>query len=172
MKAMCRKALVNKACQWYWKTLQGDWGQAHQIMVVGDHYGEVAYTENFCCSDKQNRYLDESTILILLKEANGELTRETKTGDKHHPTNSVKRIKRRRKYLKKLTKGIYQSNTGALYYAKTTVPQISKNGQILQKRKRENFKLASKDLKKAEAEVERRFGEPLLNRNDSPKSCD
>ena len=160
-KAINRKLAVNKACQWYWKVLQGEWGQAHQILTVGDHYGEVFYSENFSCSDKRHRYLDEATILLLLKEAGGELVREESTGDRHHPTNSVKRVKRRRKYLTKVADGIYKSPaSGTLYYAKTTVPQISENGVIKQKRKRENFKLQSKSIEKALKEIERKFGEP------------
>jgi hypothetical protein len=138
--------------------LKGAWGQAHQILTIGDHYGEVRYNEDFSCSDKAHRYLDEATVLLLLKEADGELEREKRLGDKHHPTNPVKRSKRRRKYLHKVAHSIYQSpSSGILYFAQTTVPQISKDGAIVQKRKRENFKLVSKDLNKAAEEIERRF---------------
>ena len=172
-KTFTRKRAVNQACQWYWKTLKGVWGQAHVIMTVGDHYGEVRYSENFSCADKAHRYLDESTILLLLKESDGELIRVNTIGEKHHPTNSVKRVKRRRVYLQQVAENIYQHpRTKVMYYAQTVVSQKTSEGKILQKRKRENFKLTSKDLEKAHKEIERRFGEAPALTNDSPNPFD
>lgn len=168
-----RKKAVNKACQWYWKELKGIWGQAHVIMTVSDNYSEVKYSENFSCADKANRYLDESTILLLLNAANGELKREESVGDRHHPTNSVKRTKRRRIYLQQIAENIYQHpNTKVIYYAQTVVSQKTADGKVTRKRKRENFKLASKDLDKAYKEIERRFGESPALTNDSPNPFD
>jgi hypothetical protein len=168
-----RKKAVNDACQWYWKALKGNWGQAHVVMTLGDHYKEVRYNEDFSCADKSHRYLDESTILLLLKEANGELMREESVGAKHHPTNSVRRIKRRRVYLQQLEENIYQHpTTRVMYYAATVVSQKTANGKVTQRRKRENFKLASKDLDKAHKEIERRFEESPALTNDSPNPFD
>ena len=172
-RSFTRKKAVNKFCQWYWKELKGVWGQAHTIMTVSDYYNEVRYSDNFSCADKANRYLDESTILLLLKEANGELAREESVGEKHHPTNSVKRVKRRRIYLQQIAENIYQHpNTKVMYYARTVVPQKTEDGKVIQKRKRENFKLVSKDLDKAYKEIERRFGESPAYANDSPNPFD
>ena len=132
--AFTRKKAVNKACQWYWKELKGIWGQAHTIMTVSDSYSEVRYSDNFSCADKANRYLDESTILLLLKEADGDLVREASVGEKHHPTNSVKRTKRRRIYLQQIAENIYQHpNTKVMYYAQTVVPQWTIEGKVIQK---------------------------------------
>ena len=167
--AFTRKKAVDKVCQWYWKELKGLWGQAHTILTVSDDYQEVYYSDNFSCADKGNRYLDESTILLLLKDSNGELLREESVGEKHHPTNSVKRAKRRRIYLQQVADNIYQHpNTKVMYYAQTVVPQKTKNGKVVQKRKRENFKLVAKSLDKAYKEIERRFGESPQEANDSP----
>ena len=169
LQALTREKAVNSICQWYWKVFKGTWGQAHQILTVSDPYSEVRYTENFSCAEKMNRYLDEHTILLLLKESNGELIREIVAGEKHHPTNSVRRVKRRRKYLKKIAHNLYQHpTTHMLYYAATVVPQKSLNGKIIQKRKRENFKLNSKDMDKAHKEIERRFGRSSTLADDLP----
>lgn len=157
--ALSRKKAVDKCCQWYWKELKGAWGQAHAILTVSDHCGEVRYGDDFSCADKTNRYLDEDTIVRLLEESNGELARVESTGERHHPTNSVKRTKRRRTSLRQVADNVYQHpNTKVMYYARTTVPQKTKDGKVLRKRKRENVKLASKELGKALKEIERRFG--------------
>ena len=49
-----------------------------------------------------------------------------------------------------------QSPAGTIYYRMTAVPQHSKNGKIIQRRKVKNVKLASKTLEKALREVTRR----------------
>jgi hypothetical protein len=99
--------------------------------------------------------------------------REESVGAKHHPTNSVRRIKRRRVYLQQLEENIYQHpTTRVMYYAATVVSQKTANGKVTQRRKRENFKLASKDLDKAHKEIERRFEESPALTNDSPNPFD
>jgi hypothetical protein len=49
-----------------------------------------------------------------------------------------------------------QTPAGTIYYRVTAVPQYSKNGKIIQRRKVKNVKLASKTLEKALREISRR----------------
>jgi hypothetical protein len=148
--ALCRRDAVNKACQWYWKHYKSKWGQANQIMIIEDPYDEVRYSEEFSCSDKANRYLSEQTLESLIQDSNGELIKEEEEGCKNHPTNSVKRVKRRRKYHERIGVNLYKSpSTETLFYVTTD----RKNG----KRIRHSHKLASKDVDKAINEIERRF---------------
>jgi len=149
--ANSRGKAVYNACQWYWKEYKGAWGQINDIMTINDPYDEVRYSDTFSCSDRKNRYLNTETIEKIIKDSDGQLTKEESTGDKHHPPNSVKRVKRRRKYNVRVGKNLYQSpSTRTLYYVTT---EISKNG----KRVRKNNKLVTKDLEKAEREIDRRF---------------
>ena len=149
--AVNREKAVFKACQWYWKDYKGSWGQINNIMTMSDPLGEVYYSDEFSCSDRGNRYLNEETIEKLIDSSNGELEREESEGGKHHPSNSVKRVKRRRKYNVRVGKNLYQSpSTKTLYYITT---ELSRNG----KRVRRNNKLLTKDLAKAKKEIERKF---------------
>ena len=149
--AVSREKAVYSACQWYWKEYKGEWGQINNIMTMNDPRMEVHYSESFSCSDRGNRYLDEETIQRVLRESNGQLEKESSEGGRHHPANSVKRIKRRRKYNKRVGKNLYQSpSTGTLYFVTT---ELSKNG----KRVRRNNKLVTKDIEKSKREIERRF---------------
>ena len=148
-----REAAVYAACQWYWEEYKGAWGQINDIMVVADPLEEIKYDDNFACSSRSSRYLDEETIKRLIKEAKGELIREAKDeGKRHHPKNPLKRVKRRRIKPKKIGTNLYQSSTGVMSYI--TVYR-SKNG----KRCRKSNKLASQTLEKAKQEIERRFAD-------------
>ena len=153
--ATSRGKAVYNACQWHWKEYRGAWGQINDIMTVDDPSGEVKYSDTFSCSDRGNRYLDEDTIEKVVEDSGGQLVKEDSSGDKHHPPNSVKRVKRRRKYNVRVGKNLYQSpSTRTLYYVTT---ELSKNG----KRIRKNNKLVTKDLEKAEKEIARRFPEEI-----------
>ena len=146
-----REKAVYKACQWYWDNYKGAWGQINDIMVVNDPCEEVKYGDDFSCSSRSSRYLDESTIDRLIAESKGELIRENKEGKKHHPRNPLKRVKRRRIKPKLVGTNLYQSSSGVMFYVTT---YISKNG----KRCRKENKLLSRTLEKAQKEIERRFG--------------
>ena len=147
-----RGKAVHKFCQQYWEEYKGSLGQANDILVVDDPYGEVRYNDSFSCSARKHRYLDEATIERVLKESNGELEREIRESTAHHPRNPLKRKKRRRKPMERLDTNLYRSSTGVLFYV--TVYR-SKNGR----RCRKNNRLLSKDLDKAKREVAQRFGE-------------
>ena len=160
-----RKKATYGICQWYWECMKGAWGQASDIMTISDSFEEVNYGSKFSCADRKNNYLDADTIARVIEQSNGELAIDDREGTKHHPKNSLKRIKRRRVYPERVLDNLYMHpNTGVYYYRHTVVPQWSeegthgKPGKILQKRKVENFKLASRDTTKAVKEVERRFG--------------
>ena len=146
-----REKAVYKACQWYWDNYKGAWGQINDIMVVNDPCEEVKYGDDFACSSRSSRYLDEPTIRRLIEESDGELTREVKEGKKHHPKNPLKRVRRRRLKPKLVGTNLYQASSGAMYYVTT---YRSKNG----KRCRKENKLASRTIEKAEREIQRRFG--------------
>jgi hypothetical protein len=159
--ANCRRRAVQKAVQWYWKEFKGILGGAHKVMTVDDSYGEVVYDEDFACNDLGNKYLDDETIEHLIDESNEELVRDDSEGTEHHPPNSVKRVKRRRKHSVVIAPRLTQTPAGTIYYRMTEVPQVSKDGK-LQRRKVKNVKLASKTLEKALREIERR----KLDRHD------
>ncbi|MDE0577676.1 MAG: hypothetical protein OSB39_12065 [Opitutales bacterium] len=154
--ANCRKRAVQKAVQWFWKEFKGALGSVHKTMIVDDSYGEVVYNEDFACNDLGNKYLSEETIARIIEESDGELFRDVSEGSEHHPPNSVKRAKRRRKQSNVIAPCMTQSPAGTIYYRMTSVPQYSKNGKIIQRRKVKNVKLASKTLEKALREVTRR----------------
>ena len=153
--AMNRERAVWKAAQWYWKEYKGALGQLNEIMVLNDPMHEVVYDDDFDCGDRGNRYLDSSSLERLLKDSNGELELESKESTKHHPANSVKRKKRRRKFNERVGVNLYRSaGTGVLYYVTT---YFNKNN----KRLRKNNKLVSKCLVKAQKEIERKFGKTV-----------
>ena len=148
-----RENAVYAACQWYWETYKGAWGQINDIMVVDDPAEEIRYDDKFSCASRSSRYLDETTIERLIKESNGDLVREIKKeGMKHHPKNPLKRVKRRRIKPVRVGNNLYQSPTTRNMIYITTY--ISKNG----KRCRKENKLASRTIEKAEREIQRRFG--------------
>ena len=61
---------------------------------------------------------------------------------------------------------LLQSPGGTIYYRMTEVPQVSKDGKLIQRRKVKNVKLASKTLEKALREIERR----RLDRHDKAET--
>ena len=154
--ANCRKQAVHKAVQWYWKEFKGLIGPAHKVMEVDDPYGEVIYDDDFACNDLQNKYLDPSTLDGVIEASDGDLIRDEREGTEHHPPNSVRRVKRRRKQNFVIAPRFLQSPGGTIYYRKTENPQASKDGKVVSRRKVRNVKLASKTLDKALREVERR----------------
>ena len=154
VEATDRGKAIFKVCQKYWGDYKGILGQANDILTVNDPFLEVQYDDSFSCSDRKHRYLDEETIERLLKESKGELERETRESSHHHPRNPLKRKKRRRHPMQRIGTNLYKSHTGTLFYV--TVYR-NKNG----KRCRKNNKLLAKSLDKAQAEIARRFGDPV-----------
>jgi hypothetical protein len=154
--ANCRKRAVQKAVQWFWKEFKGALGSVHKTMTVDDPHGEVVYNEGFACNDLGHKYLSEETVDRVIEESDGELFRDLTEGSENHPPNSVKRAKRRRKQSNVIAPRMTQSPAGTIYYRTTMVPQYSKDGKIIQRRKVKNVKLASKTLNKALREVSRR----------------
>ena len=147
-----RKKAVQQAVQWFWKDFKGVLGPAHKVMTINDHYDEVVYNDDFACNDLRNKYLDETALLNLLEQANGDLARDENEGSEKHPPNSVKRTKRRRKSNKQLTTRLSQTPGGTIYYKMTSISEKSKNARP----KLKMIKLSSKCLEKAIREVERR----------------
>jgi hypothetical protein len=154
--ANCRKRAVQKAVQWFWKEFKGALGSVHKTMTVDDPHGEVVYNEGFACNDLGHKYLSEETVDRVIEESDGELFRDLTEGSENHPPNSVNRAKRRRKQSNVISPRMTQSPAGTIYYRTTMVPQYSKDGKIIQRRKVKNVKLASKTLNKALREVSRR----------------
>ena len=154
--ANCRKKAVHKAVQWYWKEFKGLIGSAHKVMSVNDPYGEVIYDEDFACNFLGHKYLDDVTIEHVLEASDGDLVRDEREGTEHHPPNSVRRVKRRRKQNVALAPRLMQSPGGTIYYRATVTPQVSNGGELVRRRKVCNVKLASKSLEKALREVKRR----------------
>jgi len=154
--ANCRRNAVHKAVQWYWKEFKGLIGPAHKVMHVNDPYGEVVYDEDFACNELGNKYLDEATIEGIIESSDGALARDDREGTEHHPPNSLRRIKRRRKQNVLLAPRILQSPGGTIYYRMTESSQISQEGKVINRRKVRNVKLASKSLEKALREIDRR----------------
>ena len=154
--ANCRKRAVQKAVQWFWKEFKGVLGSVHKTMIVDDPHGEVVYDEGFACNDLCNKYLCEETIARIIEESDGELIKDVSEGSENHPPNSVKRAKRRRKLSNVIAPRMTQTPAGTIYYRTTVVPQCSKNGKIIQRRKVKIVKLASKTLEKALREISRR----------------
>ncbi|MBT3666652.1 MAG: hypothetical protein HN548_04170 [Opitutae bacterium] len=147
-----RKKAVQQAVQWFWKDFKGVLGSAHKVMTINDPYDEVVYDDDFACNDLGNKYLDETALLNLLEQANGDLARDQNEGSEKHPPNSVKRTKRRRKSNKQLTSRLSQTPGGTIYYKMTSISEKSKNTRP----KMKMVKLSSKCLDKAIREVERR----------------
>lgn len=152
----CRKKAVHKAAQWYWKEFKGLIGPAHKVMEVDDPYGEVNYDHDFACNDLGNKYLDQPTLESVIEASDGDLIRDEREGTEHHPPNSVKRVKRRRKQNVVIAPRLLQSPGGTIYYRKTEIPQVSKDGKVVSRRRVCSVKLASKTLRKALREIERR----------------
>mgnify|MGYP003642465060 CR=1 FL=1 len=160
-----RDAAVHGICQWYWEVLKGSWGQASNVLVISDPFQEVTFSDDFVCASRANNYLDEETKLRVVLESNNVLAIEDKVGTKHHPANSLKRLKRRRVYHVRVAESLYKHpNAGTYYYRRTVTPQLStggtqgKPGNLKQRRKVENVRLTAKSKNKAITEVWRRFG--------------
>jgi hypothetical protein len=155
-RAPGRKEAVQKIVQWFWKKLKGEVGSAHKVLTVNDPYDEVLYGPKFSCNDPLNKYLDNDTISKVIKFSNGKLIRDKREGSVHHPPNSVRRIRRRRKYNKKIAPRISVSSSGALYYRVTLIPQISGEGVIIQKRKIQNVRLDAREIMDTANEINER----------------
>ncbi len=107
-----RREAVKKTVQWFWKNFKGAIGSAHNVITINDPYNEVYYSSTFSCADPINKYLDNETITRFIQTSDGKLTKDNRKGTPHHPPNSLKRVKRRRKYHKTIATKISISSTG------------------------------------------------------------
>ena len=164
-RATDRGHAVRRVVQWFWKQFKGEIGFAHNVLTVYDIYSEVHYCSTFSCNDPLNKYLDDVTLRRLIRESKGKLERDDRIGKAHHPPNSVRRVKRRRKYHKTLFPRISISSTGALYYRVTLIPQISSESIIIQKRKIQNVRLKARTLEEAKLEISKRGLDTLNDSN-------
>jgi hypothetical protein len=153
IRAGDRKEAVRKTVQWFWKQFKGSIGEAHNVLTINDPYDEVVYSKKFSCADPANKYLDDETIEKVITGSGGKLMKETRQGTPHHPPNSLRRVKRRRKYHRTVAPRISISSSGAYYFRLTLRSQVSKKGEILQKRKIQNLRLRARNLEDAEREV-------------------
>lgn len=151
-----RREAVRKIVQWFWKNFKGGIGPVHKVLVINDPYEEVHYSPGFSCADPLNKYLGPRALKRVIRESGGKVVRDEREGSVHHPPNSVRRVKRRRKYHRRIAHRISVSSTGAFYYRVTLIPQISKRGVIVQKRKIQNVRLKARNLEDAKAEISRR----------------
>lgn len=153
LEAENRGQAVHKAQLWYWDTHHGSLGPAHKVLVVNDPHEEVHYGPNFNCGVKANRLLSEEVIVRVLAEANGELVRDDRPWNKHHPPGSVRRVKRRRDFGRFILPNIRQMANGRLYYRVTLVSQRTKNGRRYRKRKYRDIPLCASVLFEAVDEI-------------------
>ena len=151
-----RATAVHKTQLWYWATYKGSLGRAHEVLTVSDPANEVVYDETFNCADKRNRLLPKNIIERVIAESEGELMRDERNGAPHHPTGSVRRVKRRRDFGRFIAPNIRQMKGGLLYYRVVTSPQVSKKGKIIRKRKHANIRLAARTLPEAIEEIRAR----------------
>ncbi len=156
IRAETRKEAVKNALLWFWYHYRGELGPAKNTLTVSDPRHEVSYSNTFSCYSKENRYLEDETIERLIRESCGELERDNRLGQKNHRPGCLKRIKRRRKYWKCIAPTIYQSESGVLYYRFISQAQISKSGNILQKRRCKIIRLWSKTVPHALHEIRMR----------------
>lgn len=152
-----RGRAVHQAQLWYWAKYRGALGPAHRVLVVNDPYEEVRYSITFNCGSKTNRLLDEATTVRVLQEAGGELTRDERPDNPHNPPGSVRRVKRRRDFGRFIASNIRQMRNGVLYYRVTRVPQKTRNGRRLRKRKCYDVRLEARTVLDALDEIERRM---------------
>jgi len=160
-----RREAVRKIVQWFWKSFKGNIGPAHKVLTINDPYEEVCYGPRFSCADPLNKYLGPRALRRVIKESGGKIVRDERKGAEHHPPNSVRRVKRRRKYHRRVAPRISESSTGALYYRVTLIPQISHEGVIVQKRKVQNIRLRALTLEDAQAEISERGLDALNDAN-------
>jgi len=164
-RASGRKTAVQKIVQWFWKNFKGEVGLAHKVLTINDPYNEVVYGAGFLCNDPLNKYLDKETTVRVIKLSNGKLMQEEREGSIHHPPNSVKRVKRRRKYNRNIAPRVSISSTGTLYYRITLIPQISREGMIIQKRKIQNIRLDAREVDDALKEITERGLDQINEKN-------
>ncbi|MDO8620149.1 MAG: hypothetical protein Q7R64_02270 [bacterium] len=161
VEAKSRAGAVTKIKRWIYGNFDGALGKLHVILTVADPSTEVRYSPAFKCGVVGNRFLDEVTIERVLAEANGELVRDTREGDEHHPPCSVIRAKRRRCFPKKILPCIVHKKnlTGRGWhfaYRLIQAPQVTENGVVVSRRKVKLVPLAARTLEQAVREVEAR----------------
>ncbi len=165
-----RKTAVQKMLLWFWEEYKGKYGPASEVLTVGDPYNEVVFSGEFNCSHKANNYLDEPTLTRVIAEFEGTLMRETALGTKHHPRRSLRRKNRRRKYRRTVAPNIQESSTGRFYYRIIVVPQKSRRGEVLVKRKMKEEKLKAKTLPEAIEEIQEKGLKRISEENTARKN--
>lgn len=156
IEAPNRGTAVHKAQLHFWYTYHGRIGTSDQAIVVDDPNNEVCYSDTFKCKDKKNILLPEDIIIRLLKQAHGELIRDTRIGSPHNPRGSVRRFKRRRDFGKFIAPSVRQMKNGKLYYRINTQSQSVHNGRRYRKRKYRDLPLVSQTLADAVEEIKMR----------------
>ncbi len=151
-----RRHAVTIALNWFWVHFGQDLGQAQTLLTIDDPYYEIIYGTFFHCRAREYCYLDDETISHLLEEARGELVRETRLRNSHHPYGSVRRVKRRRKLPFRVAPCVYADANNTFFYRYTYVPQHSRNGKFIRHRKVRFLRLAAHDLLSAIKEVKNR----------------
>lgn len=160
-----RRVAVRKALQWFSTRFNGSVGPAWKVLTLDDPGNEVAYDEDFSCSDLRNKLLPEDVIQRLLAASNGELVRDTRSAWLGHPLCAVRRTKRRVKFkAKAIAPCIYQNACGTIFYRITQQPQISRSGVVLNKRKTRLVRLEARTLPAAIKEIRDR-GLPALHQS-------
>ncbi len=162
LEAPDRGKAVHQAQLWYWAKYHGALGPVHTVLKVNDPYEEVRYGPAFNCGAKLNRLLPEQIIERILKEANGELMRDTRPWRSHHQPSSVRRVKRRRDFGRFILPNLRQMKNGLLYYRVTLAAQKVTKGRRYRKRKYRDIRLAVSSPIEAPREIEER-GLHLIN---------
>ena len=156
LSAPSRGKAVHQVQLWYWDQYRGAVGPAHEVLRVNDPHAEVRYGPDFNCGAKTNRLLPEPVIVQLLKEAKGELARDTRLWRPHHPPGSVRRVKRRRDFGRFILPNIRQMRNGVLYYRVTLVPQKTVRGRRCRKRRCRDIRLWTRSLSESVQEIKSR----------------
>lgn len=164
-----RQHAVYQAVQYYWSRFDGVLGHAWQVLTVDDPHHEVVYTPDFCCPARKNNYLPQDVKARVIAESNGVLVSGKVDGKAHHPPNSLRRTKRRRKLPFRVKPHVYTDANGTFFYSITTQSQISTSGSktvtVVKKRKVQLIRLNARNIASAESEIRRRnlIGEHLRN---------
>ena len=146
-----RKNAVRKAVQKFRKDFKGNLGPASKVMVLNDPFQEVSYNDDFACNDLGNKYLDDFTVKRVLEQAHGDLTLEVAEVSENFSSNSLKRLKRRRKINVEIAPRLFKSPNGSIFYKMVEFSDAKDS-----RRKTKTVKLSSKSLQKALREVRRR----------------
>ncbi|PIQ68959.1 MAG: hypothetical protein COV91_01375 [Candidatus Taylorbacteria bacterium CG11_big_fil_rev_8_21_14_0_20_46_11] len=153
--ARTRDQAVYRALQYYWIRLNGALGPASRILTVDDPFNEVVFSDDFDCNDRRNNYLPNDVKARVIAVSHGVLIDGKQAGTCHHPSRSLRRLKRRRKLPFRIRPHVYTDANGTIFYSMTIRPAITKDGTTYQKRKVSMVRLNSKVLSDAYVEIAR-----------------